>query len=187
MRLGLALSLLLCATDARGQTCDIPNGSFTEGSAHWGWEFVSGPTRVKFPDAGVDGMLEIESANYYSDGPSRGNIRRELNCAGAETELIFRAYGGTAGQRSTGQQLWIFADDEQVHYAGLGYNQPGPSGFDVQISIRWPAGAQRLTLRYESNTCNQCVNTLRLDDFRFQAIETPILPVTWSTVKTRFR
>jgi hypothetical protein len=187
MRSGLAvlLGLVFCvgATAARGQTCEVPNGNFTEGTVHWSFEITGGLTYVRFPATGTDGMAEIvaDNSSGVGYGTSKAVLRRGLNCAGEGFELRFRVRGSTGGQKATPQTLTLLLDGTQ--HLRITFSS---SSFDQTITIPWPSGYRILELTYEALPCIECIAYLRLDDFRFQAIETPVLPVTWSRVKSRF-
>lgn len=181
MRSGLAvlLGLVFCvgATAARGQTCDVTNGDFRDGTVHWSFEITGGFTYVRWLSEALDFVSENDGVGY---GTSRASLFRDVDCSSDGSILQFRVNTFTSGQRVTGQALIVLLDGAEQTRFSFGNRA------DQVISVPWPPGSHRLRLDYEANPCIECRAILRLDDFRFQAIETPVLPVTWSRVKSRF-
>jgi hypothetical protein len=178
---------------AQAQTCSFENGNFSQGSRGWTVQTSEpGFLGVSFPDSGTDGTasLGVYTGDAVFQTSSRGCLETEINCPelpdSAEWRMGVFAWQSTwYGVKKVVLKIDIYADDALLASLTAG----GSSQWQQIIRAPLPSGPH--TLRFCVTTYTSCAegcfSQVELDNFGVELVAVPVIPVTWSHIKTRAR
>jgi hypothetical protein len=188
--LAVLLLVLSCQASplfAQVQSCAIENGDFSNGSTGWTLNHDSpgGQFYGVFPDSGVDGELRVQLLGGEVTQGSAGTLTPTISCGALPGNhywlMSFRTRCSAGGEGGPRARLSIEADDVSLFAISRDY---GWSAMTAQVAL--PGEFQSLSFRVSMTSCWDCEMSLYMDDIQILAIPVPVVPITWSGIKTRW-
>jgi hypothetical protein len=181
------LSCLASPILAQVQSCAIENGDFSQGST--GWTLIhdspGGQFYGVFPDSGLDGELRVQLLGEAVTQGSSGTLTPTISCGTLPGDhywlMSFRTRCSAGGEGGPSARLSVQADGRTLFAIGRDF---GWSAMTAQVAL--PEEFQSLSFGVSMSSCFECEMSLYMDDIRILAIPVPVLPTTWSAIKTRW-